>query len=342
MFDSRALGVGLLGLGLTFPAGAQELTLALPFAPGRQVSCSQGPGAGFSHSTPRAAYALDFPAARSTEVLAAAPGIAHVFFDAPNSELLDPECPSATSRTFGNHVNLDHGNGRFTVYASLDTIARDIEGKRLERGDKVGTVGLSGYSCGSHLHFGLQEGAASEPVSKSVSAPMPNLVVSDGLAEQPLHVTGSDLACGTPHGSSVRYQYVELSPLTRAREQLLGDWESPSPVTNVSTLKIQLRDGELTARLGGVLIRSGFFSLRSLNLGEATTPLSDAEDGVVSFTWTVDRIAQPDWVYTAEISTPEGGPGITRGTLQVHLQTIEGPQGRIVGGAFQRAPIVNP
>lgn len=52
----------------------------------------------------------------------------------------------------GNVVVIDHGNGYVTRYAHLaDVVVR--EGRRVKRGTKIGSVGISGNSFAPHLHY---------------------------------------------------------------------------------------------------------------------------------------------------------------------------------------------
>lgn len=54
----------------------------------------------------------------------------------------------------GNTVVIDHGMGLFTSYYHLDTIAVE-KGKKVIKGDVIGTVGTTGFSTGPHLHYAV-------------------------------------------------------------------------------------------------------------------------------------------------------------------------------------------
>lgn len=52
----------------------------------------------------------------------------------------------------GNTVVIDHGQGLFSVYFHMHAL-RTESGSIVERGQQIGTVGTTGFSTGSHLHF---------------------------------------------------------------------------------------------------------------------------------------------------------------------------------------------
>lgn len=58
---------------------------------------------------------------------------------------------------FGNVVQIRHSGDRSTVYAHLSKI--DVKkGQRIEQGQRVGAVGMTGWATGPHLHFEFRVG----------------------------------------------------------------------------------------------------------------------------------------------------------------------------------------
>ena len=53
---------------------------------------------------------------------------------------------------YGNAVFIDHGNGMLVKYAHLNSVNASV-GQTVSRGQVVGTMGNSGSSSGTHLHF---------------------------------------------------------------------------------------------------------------------------------------------------------------------------------------------
>ena len=58
---------------------------------------------------------------------------------------------------YGNYVVIDHGNGFITLYGHL-TEPTVAVGQLVDKGDKIGISGTTGYSLGPHLHFELRYG----------------------------------------------------------------------------------------------------------------------------------------------------------------------------------------
>jgi murein DD-endopeptidase MepM/ murein hydrolase activator NlpD len=57
---------------------------------------------------------------------------------------------------YGNVVEVDHGRGDTTLYAHLSRV--DVrQGQSVERGQRIGAVGATGWATGPHLHFEFKE-----------------------------------------------------------------------------------------------------------------------------------------------------------------------------------------
>jgi hypothetical protein len=97
-----------------------------------------------------------------TDVLAVADGVVAAAMD----DMVDnPTSPGAARPTFslanasGNYVALDVGNGRVAFYEHLASGSVAVKiGERVERGQVIGRLGVSGSSSvGPHLHFHVAE-----------------------------------------------------------------------------------------------------------------------------------------------------------------------------------------
>lgn len=58
------------------------------------------------------------------------------------------------SLSYGNYVKIDHGNGIVTLLAHMKYNSVVVKvGDKVKRGDKIGIMGNTGYSKGTHLHY---------------------------------------------------------------------------------------------------------------------------------------------------------------------------------------------
>lgn len=56
---------------------------------------------------------------------------------------------------YGNRVMIDHGNGIKTLYGHMSSFSV-VVGQTVKRGDKLGMMGSTGRSTGTHLHFEIR------------------------------------------------------------------------------------------------------------------------------------------------------------------------------------------
>lgn len=96
-------------------------------------------------------HALDLNSYVGDPVLAFAPGRVHKIEDGAFG--------------YGRYILLDHGHGLTSLYAHLKTFNVSL-GQVVDSGEKIGEIGMTGYTTGPHLHFEIHDnGVALNPRS---------------------------------------------------------------------------------------------------------------------------------------------------------------------------------
>ena len=87
---------------------------------------------------------IDISASTGSDIIAAADGQVVI---------------STYSYSAGNYIMIDHGGGVSTVYMHCSKLLVGV-GAKVTKGQVIAKVGSTGYSTGSHLHFGIRSGGA--------------------------------------------------------------------------------------------------------------------------------------------------------------------------------------
>ncbi|MBD1378654.1 M23 family metallopeptidase [Metabacillus arenae] len=85
------------------------------------------------------------------------------------------------SKTYGHVVFVKHPDGFETVYAHLNKRLAE-KGKKVSKGEKLGIIGNTGVSRGTHLHFEVHQGKWNIEKSESIN---PFLLVAAEQIESP-------------------------------------------------------------------------------------------------------------------------------------------------------------
>ncbi len=118
--------------------------VAEPYVISRAFGASVDPFTGIE----KAHYGIDFVAEKGNYVFATADGTVEKAEDHP---------------LWGKRLIVDHGEGIKTIFAHLGSV-KISQGKKVSRGDIIGTMGISGLSSGPHLHYEIRiDGAPVNP-----------------------------------------------------------------------------------------------------------------------------------------------------------------------------------
>lgn len=147
-----ALGVAILTMA---SSAAATPPLYTPWPCDVTYSITQGHNTG-SH-TAEGAWAWDVGIPVGGEVSAPADGVVRLV----RMDSTVGGC-SSTYANDANYVVVDFGDGTEALFLHLETNSSSLTvGQPVKQGDVVGRVGLTGWVCGAHLHFQIQQTCAS-------------------------------------------------------------------------------------------------------------------------------------------------------------------------------------
>jgi len=195
---------------------------------------TQGPFGSFSHWG-RSIHAWDMAPVTNRLVAAMRPGVV-VAKDRGLGQ-------TPRSRSFGNYISIDHGDGEFSHYAHLKTRTFLVRtGDRVDAGQPLAEVGTSGYSFGVHLHVHVTKAAN----IASMSIPFRFVELGEGNAR---NYRGPVVSQNRPTGflpvaskAAVAPQSPRRKPKWEATVAFAQWWSKPLPVGRRAR-KIEVRYG---------------------------------------------------------------------------------------------------
>lgn len=216
----------LLTLALAFPAGAFEFSQ--PIACTLGVDChiqnyfDRDPSPGTAdiacgHLTYDGHDGTDFalPSLAAMQagvaVLAAAPGTVRGIRDGmPDIAISDPAAPPLNSRDCGNGIAIDHGDGWETQYCHMKQGSLRVRtGDRVETGQELGLVGLSGNTEFPHVHLAIRkDGVELDPFASDATttcgSPATDTLWADTIAYDPFGFTATGFATAIPEFAAIK------------------------------------------------------------------------------------------------------------------------------------------
>ena len=154
------------------------------------------------------------------DVLAAAPGVVLGRRDGmPDVSFRDPGAPDVEGRECGNGVSIEHGDGWTTQYCHMarGSVAVRV-GERVEAGDVLGRIGLSGETEFPHVHLSLRRGEEHVDPFDAGGAPCgaePEPLWADGTAYVPAGVIGAGLMDRVPEWDEVKAGGLDARKVSR-------------------------------------------------------------------------------------------------------------------------------
>lgn len=164
--------------------GGNTRVIHLPTSPEQSLQCVQGAFGSYSHGLSSTKYDIDLDTSNTMDeaIYAASSGIARVHTSDPD-------------RNFGNHVNIDRGDGTYVCEAHLSTIIVH-DGEEVAEGQLIGYEGCTGSCSGDHIHVGLHEGDAKRPAEFGKSVSVDYFIADAGAPRGYTTLSSEQFVCG--------------------------------------------------------------------------------------------------------------------------------------------------
>jgi murein DD-endopeptidase MepM/ murein hydrolase activator NlpD len=165
----------------------------LPYPGGITYRVSQGNNSSYSH-TGKSKYAFDFAMSVGSDVVAVAAG--EVVLVKENSNI--GGCNSGYAND-ANYVLIEHNDGRRSLYLHLKYNSVNVSvGQMVQQGQKIAESGQTGYACGAHLHFQLQEQGGGSWWEQSVPIVFSDVSGNGGVPLEDNYYTSGNCYYATP------------------------------------------------------------------------------------------------------------------------------------------------
>ncbi len=124
---------------------------ALPFEPGKSFKMVQGYGGNFSHNDDESYFSYDFRMPTGTPIFASREGVVIGVRTEYSRGGIDERLVEKA-----NDIRIEHEDGTIGVYAHLMQNGATVKvGEYVQKGQKIGYSGDTGYSGSPHLHFSV-------------------------------------------------------------------------------------------------------------------------------------------------------------------------------------------
>ncbi|MCB2054419.1 MAG: M23 family metallopeptidase [Geminicoccaceae bacterium] len=183
--------------------------------------------------------------ARGVPVLAAAAGVVAGARDGmTDGQLIQGDAAGIRGSECGNGVLLEHADGWQTQYCHMRRGSVLVqEGQKVDRGDRLGLVGMSGETSYPHLHFSVRrDGRDVDPFTGIEDGGAPLWAASVGAADvyAPVVVTAAGVAGEKPDWDLVQAGRYTSGQIPATAEALVvwlrGYWLEPGDVIRYSVV----------------------------------------------------------------------------------------------------------